>query len=85
MLTIVSYFLCHIRLLKYEEQEYEAVIPSESEPAKITEKETLKHKTFRTFSVPLKSEETEDIYQDYYPGMPSFLSWRWKVVFIALN
>ncbi|XP_048968435.1 dynein axonemal heavy chain 14 isoform X2 [Canis lupus dingo] len=55
------------RLLKYEEQEYEAVIPSESEPAKITEKETLKHKTFRTFSVPLKSEETEDIYQDYYP------------------
>ncbi|CAK7310997.1 Dynein axonemal heavy chain 6 [Vulpes lagopus] len=55
------------RLLKYEEQEYEAVIPSESEPAKIAEKETLKHKTFRTFSVPLKSEETEDIYQDYYP------------------
>ncbi|KAF6274521.1 dynein axonemal heavy chain 14 [Rhinolophus ferrumequinum] len=53
------------RILKYEEQIYEYVTPSENQPAETTEKETLKYKTFSTFSAPSKSEETEEIYQDY--------------------
>lgn len=70
MLTTVSYFLCRTRILKYEEQIYEYVTPSENQPAETTEKETLKYKTFSTFSAPSKSEETEEMYQgDYYPGM----------------
>ncbi|XP_057363797.1 dynein axonemal heavy chain 14 [Manis pentadactyla] len=44
------------KLLKYEEQKYEEVTPSENQPAKTAaEKET-----FRTLSVPLKSEGTEE-------------------------
>ncbi|XP_044772138.1 dynein axonemal heavy chain 14 [Neomonachus schauinslandi] len=59
------------RLQKYEEQEYEDVTLSEDQPAKVAEKETSKYKTFRMLSVPLKSEETGEICQDYYPpGMP---------------
>ncbi|XP_073755948.1 dynein axonemal heavy chain 14 isoform X3 [Callorhinus ursinus] len=54
------------RLQKYEEQEYEAVTLSEDQPAKVAEKETSKYKTFRMHSAPLKSEETGEIYQDYY-------------------
>lgn len=69
MLTIASYFLCHIRLLKYEEQKGEDVTTSENQQAKIAEKETLKYKTFRALSIPLKSEKTEEIDEDYYPGM----------------
>ncbi|XP_057583181.1 dynein axonemal heavy chain 14 [Hippopotamus amphibius kiboko] len=49
------------RLLKYEGRNYEDVPPSENQPA---EKETLKHKTFRTISAPLKSEKTEDYLQE---------------------
>ncbi|XP_074172565.1 dynein axonemal heavy chain 14 isoform X3 [Rhinolophus sinicus] len=48
------------RILKYEEQIYEYVTPSENQPAETTEKETLKYKTFSTFSAPSKSEETEE-------------------------
>ncbi|XP_066216240.1 dynein axonemal heavy chain 14 [Saccopteryx leptura] len=44
------------RLLKCEEPNYECVTPSESQPAKTTEKETLKPKTF---SVPMTSEKPE--------------------------
>ncbi|XP_004692998.1 PREDICTED: dynein heavy chain 14, axonemal [Condylura cristata] len=40
------------------------VISSENQPAKTREKETLKYKTFRTHSVPLKSETTEDYLQE---------------------
>nr|XP_031294136.1 dynein heavy chain 14, axonemal [Camelus dromedarius] len=55
------------RLLKYkEEQNYKDDIPSGNRPA---EKETQKYKTFRTTSVPLKSKKTEEIYQDYNPGI----------------
>lgn len=71
MLTLASYFLCHIRLLKHEEQNNEYVTPSESQPAKTIEKEMLK---CSTFSAPLKSEKTEEIYQDdYYPGTLIYL------------
>lgn len=71
MLTIVSYFLCHIRVLKHEEENYfPDVLPSGNRPAG---KETLKHKTFGTISVPLKSEKVEEIYQDYTPGMLTFI------------
>lgn len=82
MITIASYFLCHIRLLKYEEQKYEEVTPSENQPAKTAaEKET-----FRTLSVPLKSEGTEEMHQDYYPGMLIYvLFYGDKRVFIVLN
>ncbi|XP_043340601.1 dynein axonemal heavy chain 14 [Cervus canadensis] len=67
MLTIVSYFLCHIRVLKYKEgRYYQDVLPSGNRPAG---KETLKHKTLGTISVPLKSEKAEEIYQDYTPGI----------------
>ncbi|XP_004439654.1 PREDICTED: dynein heavy chain 14, axonemal [Ceratotherium simum simum] len=48
------------RLLKYEKQKCKDLTPSENQPAKTAEKETLKYKTFRTLSVPLKSEKTED-------------------------
>nr|KAF6395181.1 dynein axonemal heavy chain 14 [Rousettus aegyptiacus] len=51
-----------------EEQNYNYVTPSENQLSKTTEKETWKYKTFRTFSAPLKSEKTEETYQDdYYP------------------
>uniref|UniRef100_A0A452ULS8 Dynein axonemal heavy chain 14 n=1 Tax=Ursus maritimus TaxID=29073 RepID=A0A452ULS8_URSMA len=70
LLTIASYFLCHIRLGKHEEQDYEDVTPPEDQPAQVAEKETSKYKTFRTLSVPLKSEATGEIYQDYYPVSP---------------
>lgn len=71
MLTIVSYFLCHIRVLKYKEgRYYQDVLPSGNRPAG---KETLKHKTLGTISVPLKSEKAEEIYQDYTPGMLTFI------------
>ncbi|XP_077934784.1 dynein axonemal heavy chain 14 [Halichoerus grypus] len=50
------------RLQKYEKQEYEDVTLSEDQPAKVAEKETSKYKTFRMLSVPLKSEETGEIY-----------------------
>lgn len=77
MITIASYFLCYIWLLKYEE-----VTPSENQPAKTaTEKET-----FRTLSVPLKSEGTEEMHQDYYPGMLIYVFFYGdKRVFIVLN
>ncbi|XP_074172564.1 dynein axonemal heavy chain 14 isoform X2 [Rhinolophus sinicus] len=52
------------RILKYEEQIYEYVTPSENQPAETTEKETLKYKTFSTFSAPSKSEETEEYLQE---------------------
>nr|XP_023488506.1 dynein heavy chain 14, axonemal isoform X2 [Equus caballus] len=55
------------RLLKYEEQKGEDVTTSENQQAKIAEKETLKYKTFRALSIPLKSEKTEEIDEDYYP------------------
>uniref|UniRef100_A0A8C7BDD1 Dynein axonemal heavy chain 14 n=1 Tax=Neovison vison TaxID=452646 RepID=A0A8C7BDD1_NEOVI len=56
------------RLQKQERQEYEGVTPSEYQPAKAAEKETLKYQTLRTLSA-LKSEETE-LYQDYYYPEP---------------
>ncbi|XP_070624140.1 dynein axonemal heavy chain 14 isoform X6 [Bos indicus] len=53
------------RVLKHEEAKYyQDVLPSGNRPAG---KETLKHKTFGTISVPLKSEKAEEIYQDYTP------------------
>ncbi|XP_042781926.1 dynein axonemal heavy chain 14 isoform X4 [Panthera leo] len=55
------------RLRKYEEQEYGDDTSSETQPAKAAAKETLKYKTLETFSVALKSGQTEEIYQDYYP------------------
>lgn len=77
MLTIASYFLCPIRL--NEEQNYNYVTPSENQLSKTTKKETWKYKTFRTFSAPLKSEKTEETYQDdYYPGMLTYLLWNGK-------
>uniref|UniRef100_A0A8C3W827 Dynein axonemal heavy chain 14 n=1 Tax=Catagonus wagneri TaxID=51154 RepID=A0A8C3W827_9CETA len=49
-------------LLKYEEgQNYEDNISLGNQP---TEEETLNYNTFRTNSVPLKSEKTEDYLQD---------------------
>lgn len=67
MLTIATYFLCHVSLLKYEEgQNYEDNISLRHQPA---EEETLNYNTCRTNSVPLKSEKTEELYQDYNPGM----------------
>ncbi|XP_059731658.1 dynein axonemal heavy chain 14 isoform X2 [Bos taurus] len=55
------------RVLKHEEAKYyQDVLPSGNRPAG---KETLKHKTFGTMSVPLKSEKAEEIYQDYTPGI----------------
>ncbi|XP_069340704.1 dynein axonemal heavy chain 14 isoform X1 [Eulemur rufifrons] len=49
-----------LRLLKYDEQKYEDVEPPQNQPAKPADKETMKYKTVRTFSEPLKSEKTED-------------------------
>uniref|UniRef100_G1MBG8 Dynein axonemal heavy chain 14 n=1 Tax=Ailuropoda melanoleuca TaxID=9646 RepID=G1MBG8_AILME len=51
------------RLGKHEEQDYEDVTPPEDQPAQVAEKEASKYKTFRTLSVPLKSEETGDYFQ----------------------
>uniref|UniRef100_A0A667I290 Dynein axonemal heavy chain 14 n=1 Tax=Lynx canadensis TaxID=61383 RepID=A0A667I290_LYNCA len=65
--TTPSDFLCHIRLQKYEEQEYGEDTSSETQPAKAAAKETLEYKTLETFSGALKSGQTEEIYQDYYP------------------
>ncbi|XP_045652839.1 dynein axonemal heavy chain 14 isoform X2 [Ursus americanus] len=48
------------RLRKHEEQDYEDVTPPEGQPAQVAEKETSKYKTFRTLSVPLKSERTRE-------------------------
>uniref|UniRef100_A0A4W2CTF6 Dynein axonemal heavy chain 14 n=1 Tax=Bos indicus x Bos taurus TaxID=30522 RepID=A0A4W2CTF6_BOBOX len=49
------------RVLKHEEAKYyQDVLPSGNRPAG---KETLKHKTFGTMSVPLKSEKAEDYLQ----------------------
>ncbi|XP_070240511.1 dynein axonemal heavy chain 14 [Bos mutus] len=54
-------------VLKHEEAKYyQDVLPSGNQPAG---KETMKHKTFGTISVPLKSEKAEEIYQDYTPGI----------------
>ncbi|XP_054550811.1 dynein axonemal heavy chain 14 isoform X4 [Talpa occidentalis] len=44
----------------------EDVTSPKNQAAKTREKETLKYKTFRTCSVPLKSEKTEEIDQDYH-------------------
>nr|KAF6399683.1 dynein axonemal heavy chain 14 [Molossus molossus] len=53
------------RRSEHEEQNYRYSLPSENQPAKATEKETLQ---YRTFSAPLKAGKKEDIYQhDYYP------------------
>ncbi|KAB0345364.1 hypothetical protein FD754_022290, partial [Muntiacus muntjak] len=53
------------KVLKYKEgRYYQDVLPSGHRPAG---KETLKHKTLGTISVPLKSEKAEEIYQDYTP------------------
>ncbi|XP_069340707.1 dynein axonemal heavy chain 14 isoform X4 [Eulemur rufifrons] len=49
-----------LRLLKYDEQKYEDVEPPQNQPAKPADKETMKYKTVRTFSEPLKSEKTEE-------------------------
>ncbi|XP_054432748.1 dynein axonemal heavy chain 14 [Pteronotus mesoamericanus] len=49
-------------ILKYEEQNYKYVTPSESQPAQMTEKETLK---YRKFSASLNTEKTE-VYEDDY-------------------
>ncbi|XP_021569582.1 dynein heavy chain 14, axonemal-like [Carlito syrichta] len=54
------------RLSKYEKQKYKDVKTSENQP-ETAKMETLKNKTIRTFSESLKSEKTEEIYQDYYP------------------
>uniref|UniRef100_A0A8C9K0H7 Dynein axonemal heavy chain 14 n=1 Tax=Panthera tigris altaica TaxID=74533 RepID=A0A8C9K0H7_PANTA len=54
-------------LRKYEEREYGDDTSSETQPAKAAAKETLEYKTLETFSVALKSGQTEEIYQDYYP------------------
>lgn len=51
MLTIVSYFLCHIKSLKHEENCFPDVLPSGNRPAG---KETLRHKMFGTVSVPFE-------------------------------
>lgn len=71
MLTIATYFLCHVSLLKYEEgQNYEDNISLRHQPA---EEETLNYNACRTSSVPLKSEKTEELYQDYNPGMLTYI------------
>uniref|UniRef100_A0A8D2CVT5 Dynein axonemal heavy chain 14 n=1 Tax=Sciurus vulgaris TaxID=55149 RepID=A0A8D2CVT5_SCIVU len=55
------------RFLKYKERKYRVVTPLVNQTAQVPAEETLKCKMFKRLSVPLKSEKTEEIYQDYYP------------------
>uniref|UniRef100_A0A8C9K0N3 Dynein axonemal heavy chain 14 n=1 Tax=Panthera tigris altaica TaxID=74533 RepID=A0A8C9K0N3_PANTA len=52
------------RLRKYEEREYGDDTSSETQPAKAAAKETLEYKTLETFSVALKSGQTEEYLQE---------------------